>query len=716
MPKDPYVFGSGDGPGGAPQHLKTSLAYLSGRGISDIEEIKALGFTFHTATDVKLGYFGRAVSPSNDSAIHFQHYDNLGDPIDWSSARMIQPAAAEVRSAWEALTTRKAGAKMLCPRGVPIHSWLCPLREWGSIPKGARVYIHESVVKAAVCSLLSEDIYAVGLNGVNSFGSKGGLTDELMRLPWQTHELVPVIVYDSNCSPVRNPQVWRAAITLGERLVRQCKSQAPMMLELEQPPAAWAEARGVDWGFDDAVAHHGRAWGRELLTTDLVSVNVSDLSLRLAELNELVCSVDDIVAIVRQDTGTVMSGAAFTNLAYSNWIVWEEGQRGAQKAVSVAKRWIQWENRTCVDGMKYIPGRELIGIANDFKFYNLWRGLGIEPVAGDVSLGVELLNNSVVDVSLRKWVIQWLAYPLQRCMAGLEGRVATSLVLVGPQGVGKGRLAWLMQQLYGTNGILVDMDDMTSSFNAHVAAKQFIVIDEMTAGGPRSWDKTGLANKLKKLITAEEIVVNEKGVKKFNISAHANYMVTTNYLDAIKLDQDDRRFAVVTFDGVVDRRDDAAYWNTWSRWAESGEGQAAWLDYLLGVDLTGFDPKGWAPETAAKAVMKQASLSAMEEWVLGLPETMDVDVGGRVLFTANDLAVIFMGGVGDSPRAGDVQRLSRVLRMYGYDKAYAGKLIKVAGRPERYWVVDKGDRRDWQNLDICRGHLEGYLAVTGAKM
>ncbi len=640
--------------------------YLSDRGVT-VEDIESHNITIGMAHDLGL-------SSDPRMCVVFPHYDAQGEPIDWWSSRLVD-TMPQTPKGFAALVPVKRG-KMYCPAKEPPAAYLVPTLDWTQMEEGAVVYIHESCIKAingAKC-----DTYSIGLNGVWGWGSKKheiALLSQIKDLPWKAKKLQCVIVFDSNASS--NDDVALAIRRFAERMRLVTGVESRHLLLPPHPET------GKDWGFDDFCVHHGyeyaQAWLANLDQADPVELSELD-TLRL-QLNQEVCIVRNIKRIVEQDTGTLMGKSEFTELNYAHYTAWiERGE--AEVQVNVPKLWLTWERRRSVERLEYSPGAEPIV---EGAFLNLWRGMGCNPEAGSVQPWLELLERSVPDAPLRQWVIQWFAYPLQH----LGAKLNQFIHMFGPPGGGKQAILAPLISIYGgENAIILGRERIASDFNEVYATKQFINLDELHGGGDK--DALAITNKIKMLTTSPKLTVNGKGKGEYQVKNHINLVTSANYADAIKLDEGDRRCLVLrvgTRDTVIKER---SYWSAYYDWAESVAGAAAVYDYLLNVDLTGFDPKGWAPGTAEKEYVTDATRAPLDKWVMELKEdpalVLPPVLRGAKVLTAEQLAHAYLS---DDPMGkvtpGLKNRLGIQLREYGFEC----HIVKVEGSAKRLWVIDR---------------------------
>lgn len=655
--------------------------YLAQRGITSLEEIDKLGIRIlHT---MQIGKFN-----DDRGAIVIPHHDVSGNELDWWSARLVDLAPPETKGFRALVPTKRA--KMYCPPGEPPLPYFAPIIDWTNIGRGAVIYIHESAIKAINGAKLGT--YSVGLNGVWGWCSKKhdiALLPMLRDLPWRAKELTCVVVFDSNAES--NDDVALAIRRFAERM-RAIVGVTVRHMLLPKPPA---ELGKEDWGFDDYVHHYGpqqaTAWLDSWQETS-VEVEISELEAMKLELNNEVCIVRSLKKVVDRGTGAVMGRTDFCDINYADRVAWvEEGERVRQ--VNVPRMWLQWERRRVVNDMDYMPG---VGEIHEGRL-NTWRGMGLEPAAGDVGRWLQILEHNVPDAGLRKWIIQWMAYPLQH----LGAKLATYLHLYGPPGTGKQAILAPLMRIYGRNAVTVGRDNMASDFNSVYAHKQFINLDELHGGATESGVK--INNKIKMLVTGERIIVNRKGEPEYEITNCVQLVTTSNYVDSLKLDDDDRRACVIRF-GERGCQLSGEFWQAYFPWVDGG-GAAAVYDHLLNVDLAGFDPKGWAPMTEDKKAVTAAARGAMDAFVADLIEDADsvlmpLLAGARVV-TVDQLVLSYLADdpMG-RPTPGVKNALAQKLANAGLKKTalrHDGKVLKV-------WELDSGGR----SLDDLRKEISRF--------
>ena len=639
--------------------------YLAKRGISK-QAVDELGIHIVPAGALIGRTRGGVAREDSRLACVFPHYGVNGQPIDWWSARLVDTGIG-VGQGFGALVDRKMG-KMFCPPNEAPHAYLPRTLDWSKLQRGDYVYIHESCVKAANGAALG--YWSVGLNGVRGWSSRKhdiALVAELRDLPWKGLDLQPIIVFDSNA--VDNWDVQHAIQSLAAKLEEVTGQRARHIL---LPPGP----DGTHWGFDDLCTALGPDAARGFLdgAAEAQYLEVSDLERQRLQLQREVVVIRKLGRIAEQDTGTLMTRSTFTDVNYANFTCLSDDD----KVVNVPRLWLTDKRRVEVEDLQYVPGGEPMVPG---AYLNLWRGMGVEPEQGDVSLWLELLEKQVPDDRLRRWIIQWFAYPLQNLGAKLNSYVH----LYGPPGTGKNALLAPILTIYGRNGVVIGKDQIGSAFNSVYATRQFVNIDELHGGSGA--DALAITNRIKMLTTSPTLTVNKKGEPEYEVSNHVNLATTSNYLDSVKLDEGDRRACVVQF-GKRDTPMDAGFWDAY--WGWIGRGAASLYGYLLGVSLDGFDAKGHAMATQWKELVTDAARSPMEKWVRDLWDSPDSVLpplmqGCKVL-TPEQVGLAYVEGDSAKNTQGIRNALGQRMQELGFQRT---ELIKVGGRPMRFWVIDR---------------------------
>ena len=252
---------------------------------------------------------------------------------------------------------------------------------------------------------------------------------------------------------------------------------------------------------------------------------------------------------------------------------------------------------------------------------NLWGGWPTTPKQGSCSVMLELLEYLCSGESnpreTFKWVLNWLAYPIQHPGA----KMRTALIFHGPQGAGKNLFFETVMQIYGEYGRIVDQSAIEDKFNDWASRKLFLIADEVVARA----ELYHVKNKLKGIVTGEWIRINPKNVAAHDERNHVNLVFLSNERQPLVLDKDDRRYAVIW---TPEKLPEGFYADVK---AELDEGGIAALHYhLLNLDLGDFNEHTKPPMTQAKADLIEESADSIDvfvdEWIAG-----EIEIKGEPL-------------------------------------------------------------------------------------
>jgi len=216
------------------------------------------------------------------------------------------------------------------------------------------------------------------------------------------------------------------------------------------------------------------------------------------------------------------------------------------------------------------------------RAWNLWRGFGVQPRAGDWSLLQDHIFKNICaeNEDLRCWLLNWMALALQRP----SYVIGTAPVLRGRPGTGKGVLANAFGHLWGSHFIaLSSPEHVYGRFNSHLAAKRFVFLDEAILPGKQN------VGTLKARITEPTIVLEAKGVDAVSMPNKTIWMIASNEHAVVAADIADRRWQM--FDVGEDHREDHGYFSAIAGQLADG-GYEAMMHELMNRDWEkGTDPR-----------------------------------------------------------------------------------------------------------------------------
>lgn len=250
---------------------------------------------------------------------------------------------------------------------------------------------------------------------------------------------------------------------------------------------------------------------------------------------------------------------------------------------------------------------------------NLWDGMPTKPVEcteDDVRPMLDLLRH-LTSLSASKpedvqavydQVLRWCALIVQKPGA----KVRFALVFHGPQGTGKNLFWDGFRRILGKYGKMVGQTELEDRFNGYMSGKLLLIGNEVVTRQELFHNK----NKLKWVITEDEIPIRGMHQEVRWESNHANVVFLSNELQPVALEKDDRRHLVVYTPAAEDPQ-------LYLRVAEflANDGTGKFMHYLQQVPLNGFNEFTKPLMTAAKETLIDLGLKPAErfanEWLQG---------------------------------------------------------------------------------------------------
>lgn len=245
---------------------------------------------------------------------------------------------------------------------------------------------------------------------------------------------------------------------------------------------------------------------------------------------------------------------------------------------------------------------------------NLWGGWPTKPKAGSCEILLSLLRHLCSDEEsgsnddIYQWVLKWLALPIQKPGA----KMRTALIFHGAQGAGKNLFFESYSAIYGKYGRIIGQAEIDDKFNDWASGKLFMIADEVVA----RQELFHIKNKIKALITGDNIRINPKNVSAHDERNHVNIVFLSNEKQPLVLEKDDRRFAVIW----TPEKNHENYYADVATEIKSG-GIEALHDYLLKLDIGDFNEHSKPPMTRSKQDLIALNLEStdkfIQEWLDG---------------------------------------------------------------------------------------------------
>ena len=229
---------------------------------------------------------------------------------------------------------------------------------------------------------------------------------------------------------------------------------------------------------------------------------------------------------------------------------------------------------------------------------NLWCAPEVKPTNRKVEFQevipfLELLNRFFPVIEEHNYFLQWLAHVVRRP----DQRILATPVLRSESGVGKGFLVdTLLVGLLNKQSVAIcQLDEATGKFNDIIEGKTLLMIDEVNMVTPKTMQS------LKALLGNPLITLRRKNKPVVNIDNYINFIIASNFSDAIIPEKDDRRLWIPQFiKHKVSQQETAVFLgDKFKPWYLS-QGAQLVRDYLEQVELCNFRPSDPAPMTQSK--------------------------------------------------------------------------------------------------------------------
>lgn len=194
-----------------------------------------------------------------------------------------------------------------------------------------------------------------------------------------------------------------------------------------------------------------------------------------------------------------------------------------------------------------------------------------------------------------------------------DRRVLWALLLIGTTGDGKSSISELLGLLLGdTNVDVVNGSSIDGKFTGWAEGYRVKVIEELKMHGHNRYDRV---NQIKPFIANKKISIERKGMDPYTVMNTASYIIYSNYVSAVPVEDDDRRFCLIQLRFTAREevrawieQQPAGYWDRYySALREHSGVLGEWLKNRP-ISAT-FDPYTEAPETRVKQVAREMTTS-----------------------------------------------------------------------------------------------------------
>lgn len=407
----------------------------------------------------------------------------------------------------------------------------------------------------------------------------------------------------------------------------------------EQSPPAWMDETPLDdadaWRLSvdpvDPVAASDRANPedrRERQRAENVAIGEGSNTIPTAT----VCTVDEMIerfVFIKDGSQVapldrpqaVLALADFRNAmsASKHWVEVD----GKKRAIPAAKCWLESPNRLEAEALTFRAGgpRMTIEPASGRAALNLWAGYPRSSPPADWAVRARLFIDHI------EWLwgpdagafLDWLAHIEQRPgVLPHYGWVHISR----EHGKGRNWVSSVLTRLWpGYVAASLDLIPiLDGGFNGRISRKVLAIVDEINEGGNTSYRH---ANKLRQLVTEEQRTINPKYGRQREEYNSTRWLMFSNHTGALPLNEDDRRWWIVSHDG---RAKDGDYYTRLYGSLSDPQFIASVAELLGRRDLSSFRPGQRPPMNSAKAELVAFSQSDDDAKLKDLAASWPLDI------------------------------------------------------------------------------------------
>lgn len=344
---------------------------------------------------------------------------------------------------------------------------------------------------------------------------------------------------------------------------------------------------------------------------------------------------------------------------------------------------------------------------------NLFRGLAVQPRAGQWDTAREFIFNVIADGNLQaaEFFLNWIAAGLQHPL----DRAETAVALVGDRGTGKGTMLGMLAGVYSPQHTFTasNPDHILGRFNSHLEGCLLLNCEESLFG--RDVARLG---QFKALVTEPTLTIEGKYQQARVVPNRLKIVIATNDLAGVPVEAGDRRVSVLEVSSI--RRQDTGYFAGLKRAWEGGE-REAFLHDMLARDLSNFDRRQ-PLRTAARRAVAEATARPLVAWWIevvdkgvlpgsaelalerGQPLAPDAWSNGPVMTRFSDLLDDARRHLRRERHTPGKSEVSQLLKELCPDRAR--KQPRVAGGAQI-------EALEFPRLDVCRAALDRALGGSG---
>lgn len=517
----------------------------------------------------------------------FPYFDPFTDKVLTFRRDGRQEEFARVR--YLSKTMDKKARRYDQPRASGVMPYFPMVLDWPKIIADTTHPIVFTEGEKKALALACHGVATIGLGGVYNFMDDGRFLELLEGIKYSQRPII--LMFDSDRAD--NPNIRVAEDRLASEISLKRGGEVHLVT---LPPKADGSKQGVD----DFIVANGINKLHELVETTAVPMRKIDAAVRAMNTEAAWVEAEGLVydlkhrSFIRKADFT--KGSRFSN----ETVVQAAGNGNKVNVVQVADAWLTHPQHRIYHSVVFDPSTDEINVRlpSGATALNMWGGWRAHR--GDTK-PFHRLN----DFLFSKLPADWRDLPLKLMAYRAQNpakKVPLAVVLIGPQGCGKSLWAKVMRLAFEPYSTPLAGGGLLSDFNGWAERNLLAVIDEAKAVHVAK-----AAPELKKLISEDKIMLNEKFRVPKEVKNLSTVIMTSNERSVGNYDHDDRRMIVVDCPnpGPEDMYMDVLAWI-------EADGPKALLGELLDMDLKGWTPPARAPLTAEKYMARIENMTPVQ--------------------------------------------------------------------------------------------------------
>jgi len=271
--------------------------------------------------------------------------------------------------------------------------------------------------------------------------------------------------------------------------------------------------------------------------------------------------------------------------------------------------------------------------------FNRYQSPTVKPDPAQLDKATRLLDQLLLNLSPckdeRDMLMNWLACLVQHP----EIRFNWAPILQGIQGTGKGFIHKLLSSLLGKRQVeFLGTQTLKDNFNGWVGSCQVAFVDEIKISGEGKYDAL---DKLKGYIGNDQVRVRKMHTDSVEVENFMSFIFTTNYHDAIPINDGDRRYYPIFSGMTIPERNTPKMKNFFIDLHSEktlSELLPAYMHILMNHAIPAeFDPKGCAPDSESRKHLIEGSKDSLTNAIEDAIENTEIPLVGDVVLSIRAL-------------------------------------------------------------------------------